>query len=59
MRVVRNSLDLFVAAMAMLLGILMDASLVSVFRAHLRRAIATSHYRPVYSHSGRRNRIRF
>ena len=34
-------------------------SLLSVFKANLQRPFAVQHYRPVYSRSGRRNRIRF
>ena len=33
-------------------------SLLSVFKANLRRPFAVPHYTPIYSRSGRRNRVR-
>jgi len=55
----RITLNLFIAAIAMLLGIVLDASLFSIFRANLQRALAVPRYRPLYLHSGRRNRVRY
>ena len=34
-------------------------SLLSIMKANLRRPFAVQHYRPVFTRSGRRNRIRF
>ena len=42
-----------------LLGIALDVVLFGVFRAHLRKVFATPQYRPVYLHTGRRNRVRY
>jgi hypothetical protein len=56
---VRNTLDLCIAGIAVLLGIVMDASLLSIFKAHLERGVAVSRYRPLYLRSGRRNRTRY
>lgn len=42
-------------------GLLMlaeDYFLLSVFRSHIQRSFAFPHYRPVYTRSGRRNRVR-
>jgi hypothetical protein len=43
---------------AFLLGIAMDASLLAVCKAHFRRVFSLDEYRPVFLHSGRRNRAR-
>jgi hypothetical protein len=40
------------------LGVVLHGSLVTVFRFHLQRALAVEDYRPVYTRSGRRNRVR-
>jgi hypothetical protein len=56
---VRNTLDLCLAAASMLLGILLDASLLGICKSHLRGLVPVRHYRPVYLRSGRRNRVRY
>jgi hypothetical protein len=55
---VRNTLELCKAGLAALLRMVLDVSLLSVFKAHLQPALAVSRYRPVYLRSGRRNRVR-
>ena len=55
---IRNTLELCVGGVIAVLGILLDASLLSIFKTHFQRAISASHYRPVYLRSGRRNRVR-
>jgi hypothetical protein len=50
--------DSCLAAASALLGVALDAVLFGVFRSHLRQAVAVERYRPVYSRSGRRNRVR-
>jgi hypothetical protein len=56
---IRNTCDLCLAAMALVLGFVLDVSLVSVFKANLQRALAVPRYRAVYLRSGRRNRVRY
>ena len=56
---IRNTFDLCLAAVAALPGIVLDASLLSIFKAHLYRPLAFNRYRPVYLRSGRRNRNRY
>jgi hypothetical protein len=55
---VRIIADGCLAGMSALLGMAFDAVLFGVFRSHLRHALAES-YRPIYAHSGRRNRVRY
>jgi len=52
----RRTIDIFVATLSMLLSMMLDYSLLSIFKAHLQRAAVVSRYRPLYTHSGRRNR---
>jgi hypothetical protein len=56
---IKGTLDLCIAGIGMLLGILLDASMLSLFKAHLQRVPAISRYRPFYMHSGRRSRVRY
>ena len=56
---VRNTLDLCLAGVATVLGIALDVSLLSVFKAYLQRVKAVPRYRSVYLRSGRRNRGRY
>ena len=56
---IRNTCDLCLAAMALVLGFVLDVSLVSVFKANLQRALVVPRYRAVYLRSGRRNRVRY
>jgi len=53
------TIDVFVAALAMLLSMVLDVSLLSVFKAHLQPAVVVSRYHPFYMRSGRRNRPRY
>ena len=39
-------------------GMALHFTLLSVFKAHVHRSSALQQYRPVYSRSGRRNRVR-
>jgi hypothetical protein len=55
----RNTLDLCLAAVSMLLGIVLDASLLSVFNTNLKQVITVPLHRQVDSRSIRRGRIRF
>ena len=58
---VRNTVDLMylcLAAVSVVLGVFLDASLLSICKTNLRRIVSVPHYRPVYLRSGRRNRIR-
>jgi hypothetical protein len=55
---IRHSIDLCLAAAAMLLTFASDASLFSVFKSHLKQVLLAPGYRPVYLRSGRRNRVR-
>jgi hypothetical protein len=52
----RRTVDVFVATVAMLLSMMLDVSLFSLFKAHLQRSPVVSRYRPLYTRSGRRNR---
>lgn len=56
---IRNTVDLCLAAVTAVLGIALDASLLSIAKAHSCRLFAAASYRPVYTRSGRRNRITF
>jgi hypothetical protein len=56
---IRNTLDLCLAGVAAMLGIVLDVSLLSIFKAHLYQALAFNRYRSVYLRSGRRNRNRY
>ncbi len=56
---IRNTLDLCLAVAGILLGIVLDVSLLSVFKANLRQIATIPRYRPVYLRSGRRNRVRY
>ena len=56
---VRSIMDGLLSAALGVFMISLHFSLLSIFKANLRRPFAIQHYRPVYSRSGRRNRIRF
>jgi hypothetical protein len=56
---VRNLVDLGLAAVTMLLAVTSDVFLISVFKLHLQRILKAPVYRPIYSRSGRRNRVRY
>jgi len=51
--------DSCLAVVSAALGVALDAVLFGVFRSHLRQAVAAERYRPIYSPSGRRNRVRY
>ena len=55
---VRSTVDLCLAAVSMVLGVILDVSLLSICKTNLRRVVSVRHYRPVYLRSGRRNRVR-
>jgi hypothetical protein len=60
MRIPLQSLaDGGLAAAGTVLTIVLDAFLLRVFWSHFRDAFAFRVYRPAYSRSGRRNRVRF
>jgi hypothetical protein len=56
---VRHIADGCLSAVNHLMAAAFDFALVSVFRSHFRQALALERYRPVYSPSGRRNRVRW
>ena len=56
---IRNTFALCLTGIATLLGIVLDASLLRVFKAHVYRTLAFNRYQPVYLRSGRRNRNRY
>jgi hypothetical protein len=56
---IRNTFDLCLAGVATVLGMVLDASLLSLFKAHFSRTPAFNRYHPVYLRSGRRNRNRY
>lgn len=58
---VRSTVDLLylcLAAVSIVLGVMLDVSLLSICKANLRRIVSVPHYRPIYLRSGRRNRVR-
>jgi hypothetical protein len=55
----RGALDGFLAVLHFLMDVVMDVSLLAVCRAHFRHALALDGYRPVFSSSGRHNRVRY
>jgi hypothetical protein len=56
---VRSTAGLFLSGAAALLRAALDACLLTVFKTHLQHAMAVPRYRPVYRHSGRRNKARY
>jgi hypothetical protein len=55
---VRSTFDLCLSGVSVLLGIALDAALLSIFKTHLQQVFGIPRYRPVYLRSGRRNRNR-
>ena len=59
---VRNTVDLMylcLAGVSVVLGVFLDASLLSICKTNLQRIVSVPRYRPVYLRSGRRNRVRY
>lgn len=56
---VRSTIDLFLAALMILPGLVMDMWLVGIFKSHVQQSPAFGRYRPNYLRSGRRNRVRY
>lgn len=57
-KVVRNALELCSAAVANLVRITLDVSLLSIFILHFQRTLAVPRYAPVYPPSSRQNEVR-
>lgn len=58
-KVVRNALDLCSVAVANLVRIALDVSLLTIFISHFQRTLAVPRYEPVYAPSSRRNEARY
>ena len=58
-RLVQCFTDGLLAAAIAILAVAFHISLSSALKAHARGRLAVQHYRPVYTHSGRRKRDRF
>jgi hypothetical protein len=58
-RLVQAFVDGLLTAAVRMLAFILHVSLLNALRAHVRRYFTVQHYRPVYTPSGRRNRLRF
>ena len=56
---VQTVADRCLSVVKVLFAAVMDFALLGVFRSNLLEPVALREYRPIYSRSGRRNRVRY